>query len=289
MPKPASPDTRTVTATMLREWPVPPSPRGTVLVVGGARTVPGAVLLTGTAALRAGAGTLQLAASERHSTALGIAVPEASVFGLPETPSGAISKDAHHAVAEVLPDADVVVIGPGLTDADETAALLERLLSLVGKNTSVVLDAFALGALSREPELTKLVSGNLLLTPNVTEAAFLLGRDEEITDYPAAAAEIAGRYRAVVTLMGGIAHPDGRVWVEESGHIGLATSGSGDVLAGLTGGFLSRTPDAAQAVCWATHVHAVAGQRLIPRTGTTGLLARELVEQVPRVIAELSQ
>jgi ADP-dependent NAD(P)H-hydrate dehydratase len=75
MPKPASPEPEIATAMMLREWPVPSSPRGTVLVIGGARTVPGAVPLTGTAALRAGAGTLHLAASERHLTMPGDRVP----------------------------------------------------------------------------------------------------------------------------------------------------------------------------------------------------------------------
>jgi hydroxyethylthiazole kinase-like uncharacterized protein yjeF len=277
-----------ISAALLREWPVPASPRGTVLVIGGSRAVPGAVLLTGTAALRAGASTLQLAASERHAVALGVAVPEASVFGLPETASGAISRDASGALADVLPEADVVVVGPGLNDVDETGALLAELR--VGENAQVVLDAFALGALSREPDLGKPVMGRLVLTPNVTEAAFLLDRQEEkITDYPAAASKIAERYGAVVTLMGGIADPDGHAWLEQSGHVGLAKSGSGDVLAGLVGGFLSRSATPAQATCWATHVHAMAGQRLIPRAGVSGLLARELVEQVPQVIAELSR
>jgi hydroxyethylthiazole kinase-like uncharacterized protein yjeF len=182
-----------------------------------------------------------------------------------------------------------VVIGPGLTDADETLALLERLLPQVGGEANVVLDAYALGALSRRPELAGGVAGRLALTPNTTEAAFLLGQErDEISDYAQAAVKIAERYQAVVTLMGAIGDPDGRVWVDESGHIGLATSGSGDVLAGLVGGFLARGAELPQASCWATHVHAVAGQRLIPRTGVTGMLARELVAEVPQVIAELT-
>ncbi|MCR6487975.1 hypothetical protein M8542_34640 [Amycolatopsis sp. OK19-0408] len=73
------------------------------------------------------------------------------------------------------------------------------------------------------------------------------------------------------------------------GALSRSPSGSGDVLAGLTGGFLARGADPAQAAVWATHVHAVAGRRLIPDTGTTGLLARELVAEIPRVIAELER
>jgi ADP-dependent NAD(P)H-hydrate dehydratase len=157
----------------------------------------------------------------------------------------------------------------------------------VGGDANVVLDAYALGAFSRRPELAGGVAGRLALTPNTTEAAFLLGQKrDEISDYAQAADMIAGLYQAVVTLMGAIADPDGRVC--ESGHIGLATSGSGDVLAGLVGRFLARGAELPQASCWATYVHAVAGQWLIPRTGVTGRLARELVAEVPQVIAELT-
>jgi hydroxyethylthiazole kinase-like uncharacterized protein yjeF len=291
MPRHHSREHTPISPALLREWPIEPAGRGTALIVGGARTLPGAVLLTGTAALRAGAGTLQLATSNRHAVALGVAVPEAAVFGLSETGSGAIARDAAEHLADLVPKAQSIVIGPGLTDADETLALLERLLPRVSPGARVVLDAFALGALSRSPALTAPLADRVVLTPNVTEAAFLLDRTaaDIDDDHTGAAAEIAKRYRAVVTLMGSIATPDGQIWLDGGGHIGLATSGSGDVLAGLVGGFLARPAEVGQAVCWATHVHAVAGQRLIPRTGATGLLARDLVTQVPVVIAELDQ
>jgi ADP-dependent NAD(P)H-hydrate dehydratase len=287
MPHPPSPDVTPVTPALLRNWPVPNDDRGTAFVLGGARTVPGAVLLSGTAVLRAGAGTLQLGASERHATALGVAMPESSVFGLPETENGAVSRAAADVLADVLPKARAVVIGPGLTDVDETFALLERILPLVAEESRLVLDAYALGALSRKPELIEPWAGQTVLSPNRTEAEYLLGH--EATDFSAAAKEIAERYRAAVTLMGAIATPGGEQWFDGGGHIHLATSGSGDVLAGLIGGYLARSATPAQAACWATHVHALAGQRLIPRTGVTGLLARDLVAEVGTVISELSQ
>jgi ADP-dependent NAD(P)H-hydrate dehydratase len=287
MPPNSSPDPAPISPALLRGRPVGAGHRGTVLVVGGARTVPGAPALSGTAALRAGAGTLQLAVSERHATAIGVSVPESSVIGLPETPSGAI--EAVDRLADVLPGAGTVVIGPGLTGAPETEVLLRRLLPRIHPDARVVLDAFALGALSRDPDLVAPLAGRALLTPNRKEAAFLDDCDEsEVDDLPTAV-RIAARYGCVVLLMGIVAEPGGRTWRDESGHVGLATSGSGDVLAGLTGGFLARGAEVEQAACWATHVHAVAGQRLIPRTGTTGLLARELVAEIPRVIAELER
>jgi ADP-dependent NAD(P)H-hydrate dehydratase len=289
MPPNSSPDPVPISPALLRERPVGTANRDTVLVVGGARAVPGAPALSGMAALRAGAGTLQLAVSERHASGVGVSVPESSVFGLPETASGAIAADAVDRLVDVLPGAGTVVIGPGLTGAEETEALLRRLLPAIGGDARVVLDAFALGALSRAPELAKPFDGRLVLTPNRKEAAFLAGCEESEVDDLATGAEIAARYRGVVLLMGVVAEPDGPLWRDQSGHVGLATSGSGDVLAGLTGGFLARGAQVGQAACWATHVHAVAGQRLIPQTGATGLLARELVAEIPRVIAELER
>jgi len=285
----SSPDPAPISPALLRDERIGTGDRGTVLVVGGARTVPGAPALSGTAALRAGAGTLQLAVSERHAGALGVSVPESSVFGLPETASVAIGGDAVDRRADVLPGAGTVVVGPGLTGAEETEDLLRHLIPAIAPDARVVLAAFALGALRRAPELAKPLSGRLVLTPNRTEAAFLDGCDEADVDDLETAVRIAERYEGVVLLFGVVAEPGGRTWRDGSGHIGLATSGSGDVLAGLTGGFLARGADLAQAACWATHVHAVAGQRLIPDTGSTGLLARELVAEIPRVIAELER
>ncbi|MEU5262064.1 NAD(P)H-hydrate dehydratase [Amycolatopsis sp. NPDC021455] len=278
-----------ISPALLRDRRIGTEERGTVLVVGGARTVPGAPALSGTAALRAGAGTLQLAVAERHATAIGVAVPESSVFGLPETASGTIGGDAVDRLADVLPGAGTVVVGPGLTGVAETQDLLRRLVPAVAPDARVVLDAFALGALSRDPALAEPLAGRLVLTPNRVEAAYLDGCAEKDVDDLETAVRIAERYRGVVLLFGVVASPDGRAWRDGSGHVGLATSGSGDVLAGLTGGFLARGAAVDQAACWATHVHAVAGQRLIPDTGSTGLLARELVAEIPRVIAELER
>jgi ADP-dependent NAD(P)H-hydrate dehydratase len=288
MPKPTRSDPTPITSALLREWTPPGAEAGTVLVVGGARQSPGAVLLSGIAALRTGAVTLQLAVADRHASALGLAVPEALVVGLPETEGGAVSSDAVDVLADLVPDAQAVVVGPGLSDADETGVLLERLLPMLGGRTRVVLDAFALGALGNRPELAKPVHGRLVLTPNTIEAAYLLGDpDTPVDDHVAAAVEIAERYQAVVSLMGVVAEPGGRAWRDGAGHVGLSTSGSGDVLAGLVGGLLAGSAGLVQAACWAGHAHAMAGRRLVPRTGLAGMLARELLDEVPLVFVEL--
>ncbi|MGC4855962.1 NAD(P)H-hydrate dehydratase [Micromonospora sp. DT4] len=282
-------EVQVITPALLRDWalPVPAGgkeSRGTVLVIGGSRFTPGAVLLAGVAALRAGAGVLQLALAESTAATLSIQVPEALVVGLPENSDGTVAADRAGQLGELVGAADVVALGPGLTGIDETGRLLDLVLQAAGPQTPLVLDAYALGALSHEPKLLVGSDRPVVLTPNVTEAGHLLGRDPG-DDLSAEAAELAQRYDAVVSLYGHVAAPDGRGWREESGDAGLGTSGSGDVLAGLLAGLLSRGADPAQAACWGAFAHAVSGQRLIPRYGRIGFLARELLDEIPRTLA----
>jgi hydroxyethylthiazole kinase-like uncharacterized protein yjeF len=289
MPSPSEPVV--VTPQLLRDWPLPvpeggKDARGTVLVVGGSRYTPGAVLLAGVAALRAGAGVLQLAVAESTAAALSIQVPEALVIGVPETREGSVAGTPPPRLRELAGDARVILVGPGLDDVDLAGELIGHLLDAAGPGTGVVLDAYALGALSRDPDLLEGRSQPVILTPNMTEAGYLLGRDPS-GDLAADAASLADRYGAVVSLYGTIAAPDGRAWREESGDAGLGTSGSGDVRAGIVAGLLSRGTEPAQAACFGAYVHAVSGQRLIPRFGRIGFLARELLDEIPYTLATL--
>ncbi|GAB2622692.1 ADP-dependent (S)-NAD(P)H-hydrate dehydratase [Paractinoplanes abujensis] len=270
-------DPTVITPAVLRDWPLPdPSggkqSRGTVLVVGGSKYNPGAVLLAGEAALRAGSGRLQLAVAEETAVAMSIAVPEAKVIGLPDADE----------LARLAQAADVIALGPGLDDIDTTTKLMRTVLEAAGEGTSVVLDAYALGALSKDAGLLR--QRRAVLTPNFTEAEHLLGRPPG-DDPSDTAAELAERYQAVVSLFSHVAAPDGRRWVEQSGDAGLGTSGSGDTLAGIVAGLLGRGAEPAQAACWGAYAHAVSGQRLMRRHGRTGFLARELVDEVAGTIA----
>jgi hydroxyethylthiazole kinase-like uncharacterized protein yjeF len=282
MPNP--PDEQVITPHVLRSWPLPDpqgdkESRGTVLVVGGSRFNPGAVLLAGVAALRAGAGRLQLAVAEESAIALSVAVPEARVVGFPPG-----SDHIPDELLELAADADVIAIGPGLDDIGQTTNLMRTVLEVAPTGAGVVLDAYALGALSKEPGLLR--QRRAVLTPNVTEAAHLLGEEPD-DDLAVVARDLAGRYSAVISLYGHIADPDGRAWREESGDAGLGTSGSGDARAGVVAGLLGRGAEPAQAACWAAFAHAASGQRLSPRYGRTGFLARELVDEVAYTIATI--
>ena len=137
------------------------------------------------------------------------------------------------------------------------------------------------------------LEGRVVLTPNPTEAAYSLHvtEDEVDADPAAAAADLAGRTRAVVGLGGAtswIATPEGALWRDESGNAGLGVSGSGDVRAGITGGLLARGAEPAQAAVWAAWTHGRTGERLASSVGRSGYLARELPGEVPRALAEVA-
>jgi ADP-dependent NAD(P)H-hydrate dehydratase len=281
----------TLTPDVLRAWPLPAGAeskydRGQLVIVGGARKAPGGALLAGTAALRVGAGRLTMGVGASVAIPLAVAVPESGVVGLAETPDGAVRGGDLDAIASELADADAVVLGSGLDDADEAKALLGMLPGILGPQTALLLDAFALGAL---PDLGDdfRIAGALVLTPNPAEAALLLGRD--IDDLERDISEIASRYGATVTCQGIIASPTGQCWLVGTGQGGLGTSGSGDVLAGAIGGLLARGAEPEQAACWGTYLHAAAGDRLNARVGATGYLAREIMPELPALLAELGQ
>jgi len=209
------------------------------------------------------------------------------VVGLPQDARGTVLGADLDVIADDLGSTDVVTVGVGLDHPEETAALLRTLIPLLGDEAWLVLDAYALGVLpGLDEEVLDPVRGRMVLTPNASEGVRLLGRD--LADEPDRdVVEIAQRYGAVVSCSGTVADPDGRVWRVGAGNGGLATSGSGDVQVGAVTGLLGRCGDADQAAVWGTHVHAAAGDRLAARVGSLGFLARELLPELPVVLAEL--
>jgi ADP-dependent NAD(P)H-hydrate dehydratase len=209
-------------------------------------------------------------------------VPEAAVAGLPAGEDGSLSADAADQVLQRCERASAVVVGPGLMGKDSARELVRRTLpGLTG--ATVLLDGLALIGLAGSPELLEGVTA--VLTPNDGELAALLEGEE--LEGEAAAVEAARRYDAVVSAPSWVATPDGTTWCVQAGGIGLGTSGSGDVLAGLVGGALARGAEPAQAAVWGQYVHSSAGDLLTARLGRVGFLARELLDEVPTVLGSL--
>jgi ADP-dependent NAD(P)H-hydrate dehydratase len=289
------PDATLVTPPVLRRWRLPEptggkESRGSILVVGGSTETLGAVTLAAEAALRSGAGKLQVVVPSKVAPHVSIALPEALVRGVPSTEAGAIRASSAELFLDLAQQATAVLIGPGMADVEETRGLVEALLpELEGP---LALDALGLAAVTADPGCLHHLDGRVVLTPNPKELAISLHMDpDELDDDPAGAARrLAEQTHATVGLGGAtswVAAPDGRLWEDESGGAGLGVSGSGDVRAGVVAGLLARGAEPEQAAVWASYLHGRAGERLAATVGRLGFLARELPPEIPRVIAEV--
>lgn len=286
-----------VTAELLADWKIPPvaqatdkESRGRVLVLGGGAQVAGAAILAGVAALRTGAGKLQIGAPASVATALAVAVPEARVIPLAETAEGEPSPEAAETLRDAFGRCDAAVVGPGLLDEASAGELALRLLDEDGP--VLVADAAAMPALAKAPDQARKRAGRLILTPHAGEMAGLMGcsRAAVEADPVGCARTLAAKLHAVVALKGAvtfIASPDGQAWRHDQGVPGLATSGSGDVLAGVIAGFAARGAPPVQAAVWGVSTHARAGRRLSQRIAPVGFLARELLDEIAPALAEL--
>jgi len=278
------------TPALLADWPLPrvradsdKEDRGRVLVMAAGAEVAGATLLTAQAALRAGAGKLQICAPRSLAVPLALALPEARVIPAPETAAGELAPQAASGLGEALQRCDVAVAGPGMLDEEAAGEIALRLADR--ERTALVIDAAALVGLARDPARAARHLGGLVLTPHMGEMAALLGcADTKVQADPLAAARAAAqRFQAVVALKGHetvIATPQGETWRHVGQAAGLATSGSGDVLAGLIAGLIARGASPAQAAVWGVFVHGQAGERLAERVGRLGYLARELLDEI---------
>ncbi|WP_343519369.1 NAD(P)H-hydrate dehydratase [Sphingomonas sp.] len=263
--------------------------RGRVLAVGGSEKVPGALRITGEAALRAGAGKLQLATPERVALQLGLHVPEAAVFPMPVNDAGELAEACGDRVAELLGRCDAAVVGPGMGAGCPARTILEPVLARPSTELTLVLDAAAIAAASQLAEAVRAHDGRIVLTPHPGEMARLMDCDEaRVADDPAAVArEAADRFAATIVLKGPetrIACPGEDMLRYSGGGPGLATGGSGDALAGIIAGLLARGAHPHIAAAWGVWLHGEAGRRLAERVGPLGFLGRELPAEIPALL-----
>ena len=268
--------------------PVSKKTRGRVLAVGGSRLAQGAIRLTAEAALRAGAGSVRIATLQSVAPVLAQFLPEAGIVPLPEADGEIGAFDAGTIRHQVVRH-DAVVLGCGITDEGVAARLLRCILETPPDDTHLLLDAAALACAKPLREALVRLGGRLVFTPHEGEMAALSGRSIEAVREAAAdvAAEIAERYAAVVVLKGGttvIANPAGTCLHYPGGGPGMATGGSGDVLAGVIGGLLARGTPPLAAAAWGVWLHGQAGRTLASRIGPVGFLARELLPELPRLL-----
>ncbi|MFQ5515395.1 MAG: NAD(P)H-hydrate dehydratase [Myxococcota bacterium] len=258
---------------------------GHVLVVAGSLGKTGAALLTARGALCSGAGLVTLAVPQSLDTIFESALLEAMTLPVEDRDCGHLDEAGLGGLRKAASERDAIVVGPGLGVRDGTVRLLERLLG--GLRCPAVIDADGLNAFAGRPEALQ-GPGPRVLTPHPGEAGRLLGRStaEIQGDRAAAARELALRTGSIVALKGArtvIAAPEGELIVNPTGGPGLASGGTGDVLAGVVGALLAQGLSAYEAAALGVYLHGLAGD-LGPEQGG---LAGALADRLPRALEQL--
>ena len=250
--------------------------------------MPGAAILASTAALRAGAGKVRVGTAEKAALAVGTAVPELFLLAIADGKRRASSLKA---ILDSAQKADAVLIGPGMRDQDAIRTLLPELLCLEDLR-ALIIDATALPLAGKFLEKRNSLAGKTIITPHAAEMASLCGLSvEEVErDSQRIAQEAARRFQSIVVLKGAesvICSESRPAYLNQRGNVGLATAGSGDVLAGILVGLCARGTDPLRAAIWAVALHARAGENLARRLGPIGYLAREIVDEIPLVMRQV--
>jgi ADP-dependent NAD(P)H-hydrate dehydratase / NAD(P)H-hydrate epimerase len=263
---------------------------GRVLVIAGSRGMTGAAALTAMTALRAGAGLVTLACPATLQEIYEVKLTEVMTVGLSDTGDGALDADAVHEVLKLIPDYDVLLVGPGL-GRDPATVIAVR--DIVAKTTApLVLDADGLNALATADgaAIIKDRAGQIIITPHPGELARLTGKAtaDIQTDRLAAAAETASELNVITVLKGAatvVSAPDRRVSLNSTGNPGMASAGTGDVLAGLIGGLWAQHMSAAGAAILGAHLHGAAGDLAALDLTEYSLVANDLLEYIPDAFA----
>ena len=278
---------------------------GSLLAVCGSLDWAGAALLAGTAALRTGAGLVTLSVPASLQPVIAGRVPELITMGLPEAEPGVI--DVTRAIAAIAARPHTaLVVGPGLRPGPATTDLVLRLVAGQGASDQTgrsgaetvpvpaVIDATALGSLAATEEWWERRVRLCVLTPHPGEFGRLdggpVGPDADQRVERASAAAI--RWGVVVVLKGArtvVAAPDGRVASSSFANPAMGTGGTGDVLSGIIGSLLAQGVPTWEAACLGVHLHGSAGEHIRERQGDAGLMASDLLVEIPRVRRELQR
>ena len=281
---------------------------GRVLLIGGSQGMAGAIALAGMAALRSGAGLVQLAVPQSCQGVVAGFEPSYMVAGLPEK-DGCIAYDARMRLKELLATATVVACGPGMGRTRGVTQLVGWLYAKLDR--PLVIDADGLNALAECDALMRPAAGVRLLTPHPGEFRRLVaavkvpgidaaspsacgqestaGAAARRQNDAAAAPLLAAHSKATIVLKGhGTVVTDGtRTVVNTTGNPGMATGGAGDVLTGVIAALLAQGLGAFEAAQLGAFVHGLAGDLAAAELGEVSLIASDLVRYLPRAFQML--
>jgi hydroxyethylthiazole kinase-like uncharacterized protein yjeF len=259
---------------------------GHVLAAAGSRNMSGAGLLCSKAALRAGCGLVTWAMPDSLLEAMMGQIPELMLRGVPDQSRGDWSKVSAQSIIELADNKAALVFGPGVGRYDNDAKWLQE----VWESTTcpLVLDADALNMISSSNDFHSWSrrSAPVILTPHPGEMSRLCGKPiKEIqADRIETARSFAWKFGVTLVLKGAhtvIASPEGEVYINPTGNAGMATGGTGDVLAGMIAGLLAQGMTAIQAAAMGAYLHGAAGDRAADsRVYKASLIASDIMEHL---------
>ncbi len=265
---------------------------GQILVIAGARGFGGAARLTATAALRAGAGLVVLAAPASLVPSFEAAVAEVIKLPLPEREDGTVAPGAFEALQERLSWAHVVALGPGLGTSPAVLEFVKQVLE--NFKETIVLDADGLNVLSGDLQVLRQSAGRLILTPHPGELKRLAAREPALLSGSPVerARRVAEEIGHILVLKGAptiVALPSEEILINSTGNAGMATAGSGDVLTGLIAGLAGQGLTPAMAAGLGVYLHGLAGDLAKDRLSMWGLMAGDILEGLPQAFQRVIQ
>lgn len=263
---------------------------GKILIIGGSEGMTGAPTLSAAAAMRSGAGLVTIGVPKSLNLIMEEKLTEAMTLPLPET-NGGISENSYEKIFEKMKISDVVLLGPGCGRSDECCSLILKILK--NSEIPIIIDADGLFALIGNLEALKDCSCEVVLTPHEMEFARLIDCDLEKVknNRMRLAKEFAKKYKVTLVLKGHytiITLPDGTQYINTTGNAGMATGGSGDVLAGIIAALLPVCENKAEAVMAAVCLHGLAGDLAAEKYGEISLNAGDIVNALSSAFSKIS-
>jgi NAD(P)H-hydrate epimerase len=265
---------------------------GHALVVAGSRNYVGAAFLASQAAVRSGAGLVTLATPRSVYPIAAGKLTEVIHLPLPEDGEGRVSAEAVESIRSSLGRYSSILVGCGLGWSPGTTDFLERLLLELRPAAPTIIDADGLNNLSGLADWWRRLGGPVAVTPHPGEMATLTGASisEVQSDRVESARRWAARWSVTVVLKGAhtvIADPGGLVRVSPFANPGLASGGTGDVLAGIIAGLLAQGLPPGDAACCAVYLHGRVAEAVRDRMGDAGTTASDLIERLAETMDRL--
>jgi NAD(P)H-hydrate epimerase len=260
---------------------------GHVLVLAGSPGFTGAAYLCSQAAILSGAGLVTLGIPRSLNPIMAVKLTEVMTRPLAETERATLSPQAETEILSFLSLADVLALGPGISQNPQTRILVHNLIAKV--NQPIVLDADGINAFKGCVNLLKKNKGQIIITPHPGEMARLMGL--EVSEIQKKRKEIAKSfakdYNMVCVLKGHhtvVASAKGEIYINNTGNPGMASGGCGDILTGMIAAFLGQRVEAFKAAKLAVYLHGLAGDLAAKEKGEVSLIASDVLEKLPEAI-----